>query len=362
MFTMSLDNKSRIQTICNHANSKINPIFELVLIEAKNDEVTFSASNGAQYNSLTLPAQVTTQTSFTLSGKRLSAVLNALSANNAKLEVKNQSLFMKSGRSNLKSPIFNASDYPSAPVIAKPIASIKCTIAQLAALFNSASYAVAKNDVRNYLCHVNLSIDNQIVTVCATDGHRLSRLEHTNLTCKGSGNYLVPTSLMSAVLSQNLDDKEVVLIEFDEQKAAITSRDTSIISVLGDGQYPDIARVIPSSKQHGVTFDLQELRATVKRFQAVASLEKAPIIRFDIDSEVNMSVFSSDKTNEFSEIIEAQLEDGEPISVGVNPIYLADALAKQTSETVTIYFNQKSAILITCDIIELVTLVMPIRV
>ncbi len=59
MFTMSLDNKSRIQTICNHANSKINPIFELVLIEAKNDEVTFSASNGAQYNSLTLPAQVT---------------------------------------------------------------------------------------------------------------------------------------------------------------------------------------------------------------------------------------------------------------------------------------------------------------
>ncbi|WP_282109241.1 hypothetical protein [Shewanella algicola] len=71
---------------------------------------------------------------------------------------------------------------------------------------------------------------------------------------------------MSAVLSQIFDDKEVLLIEFDEQKAVITIRDTSIISILGDGQYPDIARVIPPNKQHGVKFNLKKLKNAVKLF------------------------------------------------------------------------------------------------
>lgn len=362
MFTLNLASKSRIQTICHHANSKVNPIFEHVLIEADNHQVKFSASNGTQFNSLTLLAQVDTPVSFTLSGKRLSAVLNALSADSAKFEIKNDNLFMKSGKSNLKSPIFCAADYPSAPQVAEPISSIECTISQLEALFNSASYAVAKKDVRNYLCHVNMKIEDQIVVVCATDGHRLSKLQHRDLTCRGNGTYLVPTSLMAAVLDQNLDDNDIITISFDEQKASIISNDTSVVSVLGDGQYPDITRVIPTNKQHGVIFNLNELKDAVKRFHAVAALERAPTIRFDIDSEVKMSVFSGDKANEFSEVIEAQIEDAEYLSIGINPSYLADALAKQSGETVTIYFSDKTAILITCDIHELVTLVMPIRV
>jgi DNA polymerase-3 subunit beta len=362
MFTLSLANKNRIQTICSHANSRINPVYEMVLIEAENNQVRFSASNGAQFNSLTLPAQVSENISFTLSAKRLSAVLNALSTETAKFEVKGESLFMTSGKSKLKSPIFNASEYPSAPAIVSPISTIQCTISQLAALFNSASYAVAKNDVRSYLCHVNLRIIGQLVVVCATDGHRLSQLEHSDLTCSGEGSYLVPLLLMSALLSQNLDGGEPVTIEFDEKKASITSGDTSIVSVLGDGRFPDVNRVIPSRNENGVTFNLNELKNTVKRFHAVASLEKIPILKFDINSEVQMSVSSSDKSNEFSEIIEAENQSVEHFTVGVNPTYLADALAKQSGEKVTIYFNQKTAILIECEVSELITLVMPIRV
>lgn len=362
MFTLPLDQKHRIQTICNHANSKVNPIFELVLIEADNGQVRFSASNGTQFNSLTLPAQIDTPVSFSMSGKRLSAVLNALSADIAKFEIKNESLLMKSGKSKLKSPIFNADEYPSAPIINAPISTIQCSISQLTSLFNSASYAVAKNDVRNYLCHVNLKIDDQVVVVCATDGHRLSQLQHRNLTCSGNGNYLVPTSLMAAVLAQNLDDDEVVSIEFDEQKASIVSQDTSVISILGDGNYPDTNRVIPTDRRNGVTFNLAELKSTVKRFHAVAALERIPVIKFDIGETVQMSVSSSDQSNEFSELIESEINQCENLIVGVNPSCLADALAKQSGETVTFYFTKKTAILITFDISELVTLIMPVRV
>jgi DNA polymerase-3 subunit beta len=364
MFTLSLDQKSRIQTICNHANSKINPVFELVLVEAdsNSNRVRFSASNGTQFNSLTLPAQVDSPVSFTLSGKRLHAVLNALSADNAKCEIKNESLLIKCGKSKLKSPIFNANDYPSAPEIIAPISSIQCTVSQLTSLFNSASYAVAKNDVRKYLCHVSLKIEDQVVIVCATDGHRLSQLQHTELTCNGNGNYLIPTSLMSAILAQNLDGNEVVSIEFDDQKASIVSQDTSVISVLGDGHYPDTNRVIPTDRHNGVTFNLAELKSTVKRFHAVAALERVPLIKFDIGSDVQMSVSSSDKSNEFSESIEAETNQCENLIVGVNPSYLADALAKQSGETVTFYFTQTAAILITCEINELITLIMPVRV
>lgn len=363
MFTFPLDQKSRIQSICSHTTSKINPIFEQVLIEADAcaNMIRFSASNGSQFNSFKLEAMVSESCSFTLSAKRLATVLSALAADTAKFELKNGMVIIKSGKSRLKSPASPASDYPDAPTMIESQASITCNISELSALFNTAAYAVAKGDVRTYLCHVNVSIEAQTVKVCATDGHRLSQLTHENLTCSGNGSYLVPTSLISAVLAQSLPPETQVVISFDEQRALITSSDTSVISVLGEGRYPDVNRVIPNRTGGFVSFNLDDLKQTIKRFHAVASLEKNPILRFDIDKEVVLSVSSIDETNSFAETIDHVELHCPALTVGVNPSYLADALAKQGGDTVTFYFNQSTAILITCDIHELITLVMPVR-
>jgi DNA polymerase III subunit beta len=364
MFTFSLDKKTRIQNICSHASSKINPIFEQVLVEAKANQVRFSASNGSQFNTIVINAQVEEPVSLALSAKRLNAVLSALAADTAKFTVKDNSVIIKSGKSRLKSPIFPASEYPDAPRVSSPESTIKCTVAQLAALFNTASYAVAKNDVRAYLCHVNLTIEDQTVRVCATDGHRLSQLIHDDLECEGQGSYLVPTSLISSILSQSIEPESPVTISFNAGQASIVSADVSVVSVLGEGRYPDINQVIPTSRQNSVTFNLNELRGAVKRFHAVASLEKAPVLKFTITNEVELSVSSTDEANCFSESISAEVShtNGDTIVIGVNPSYIADALVKQSGEKVTFYFNTNSAILITCDINELITLVMPVRV
>lgn len=364
MFTLSLNQQSRIQSICSHATSRINPIFEQVLIEADADShtVSFSASNGAQYNTLKLEADVLQSCSFTLSGKRLATVLSALAADTATFVLKDDSVTIKSGKSRLKSVVSPSCEYPNAPTISNVRASINCTVSELAALFNNAGYAVAKDDVRRYLCHVNLTIEEQTVKVCATDGHRLSQLTHKDLACNGTGSYLVPTSLITAVLAQSLPQDTPVVIAFDEQRASIESSDTSIISVLGEGRYPDVNRVIPLKTGGFVTFDLAELKRTVKRFHAVANLEKNPALRFVIDQDVVLSVASQDEANSFSETVDHIELNTAPISVGMNPSYLADALAKQSGKTVTFYLSQSTAILITCEINELVTLVMPVRV
>ncbi|GIU40973.1 DNA polymerase III subunit beta [Shewanella colwelliana] len=364
MFTFPLNDKARIQCVCNHADGKVNPIFSNVLINASasSGSITFSASNGAQHNSFTLNAAVEEDCQFTLDAGRLATVLGALNGDSVKFISKDDHVVARSGKSRLKLETGEAVDYPEPPTIEQALTTVSCTVADLGGLFSYASYAVAKKDVRYYLNYLNMTVndDDQSLIVCATDGHRLSQLRHS-LRCTGNGSYLVPLSMFTALLAQGLNPDTPVTIKIHESMICAQCPDTMIISTLGDGMYPDVKRVIPAKGANFVTLKLNEFKSLVKRLHSVAALEKYSSLRLEIDATtVNVSVASSGN-NAFSEEMDAEVHC-EPVTLGLNASYLADALARQSGDYVRIYPNGNAAVLLCCDVDELTTLIMPTRV
>ncbi|WP_076414916.1 DNA polymerase III subunit beta [Shewanella sp. UCD-KL12] len=365
MFTISLNQKAKVASMCGFASGKVNPIYEQVHIETSGSTVIISACNGVQYCSVSLEADVQEQIKFCVSAKRLAVVTTALAGDRAKFTLKEGNLIVTSGRSRLKVQTFNSKEYPDMQPIASPESRITLTVGELESMVNQASYCVASSDVRAYLCHMNWKIfEDHTVVVSATDGHRLSQISQSLTSSAGSGSYLVPTTLFQAVISQKLDLEDICEVAFQDGKASITAQNFKIVSTLGDGQYPDIERVIPTDTTSKATFDLNELSDLVKRVHAVASLEKTPVIKFHFitSGHCELTVQSSEKGNEFCESI--NLKDhslSSDMTIGVNSKYLVEALSKQSGSEVMFILNTQSAIRIQSEMAKLVTLVMPIR-
>lgn len=366
MFTISLDQKTRISAICNFANGKVNPIYEQVRIESSvnNGTVLFSACNGSQYSTFTLEADVTEDANYCVSSKRLSVVTTALAGDKAKFTLKENDLFVTSGRSRLKLQTFNAQEYPNMESF-EPECRIETTIGQLTDIVNSASYCVANADVRAYLCNMNWQIvQNMPTRICATDGHRLSMTHEQFSVCEGDGSYLLPTSLFQHVLGLKLASDSHCVITFSAGKACVKTPQYTMLSTLGNGCYPNVDRIIPTDNTKSVTFKLDELADLSKRIHAVAMLEKNPtiILTFSTQNQCQMQVKSanSDDFTDELDLVDSALT--EEFVIGINSKYLLDAISKQSGENVTLILNHVGAIKIVSENEKLITLVMPTRI
>ncbi|MBO2656095.1 hypothetical protein I6M49_21880 [Shewanella algae] len=364
MFTIPLTQKSRIQSVCKHARVKINPIFNQLLVNASTETglVTFRASNGTQSISFEIEGNIKSNANFTLDAKRLHTVLDALSGDSVQFKLNDDHVLARSGKSRLKLELGAVSAYPDAPELNNCLTKVTCSIGDLSGLFNYASYAAGNNDVRFYLNYLSLHIESatQKLTVCATDGHRLSQLSCNSLSCEGGGHFLTPLSLFNAILSQGLSNQTEVIMEISESMIRLQSTDITIVSTLGDGSYPDVNRVIPAIGHDYIQVDLKSFRSLVQRLHSVAALEKLSALRLEIDTSLTISVACSGN-NEFSEDMDAEIHCA-PLTLGLNASYLADALARQSGEFVRIYPNGNNAVLLCCEIEELTTLIMPTRV
>jgi DNA polymerase III subunit beta len=366
MFTISLDQKSRISAICSFANGKVNPIYEQVRIEARANKgtVLFSACNGSQYSTFTLEADVNEDASYCVSSKRLSVVTTALAGDKAKFTIKDNDLFVTSGRSRLKLQTFNAQEYPNMESFESEC-RIETTISQLTDIVNSASYCVANADVRAYLCNMNWQIaQDSPARICATDGHRLSMIQKQFSICEGEGSYLLPTSLFQHVLGLKLASDTHCVITFSANKACVEVPQYTMLSNLGDGCYPNVDRIIPTDTTKSVTFKLVELADISKRIHAVAMLEKNPIVilTFNTQNQCQMQVKSAngDDFTDVLDLVDSALT--EEYIIGINSKYLLDAISKQTGENVTLILNHAGAIKIVSENDNLITLVMPTRI
>ncbi|QIR16303.1 DNA polymerase III subunit beta [Shewanella aestuarii] len=367
MFTISLDQKTRISAICNFANGKVNPIYEQVRIEANSVEgkVMFSACNGNQYSTFTLNAEVQEDARYCVSSKRLLIVTTALAGENAKFAIKDNDLFVTSGRSRLKLQTFSASDYPNMETFDAPKCRIETTIAQLANIVSQASYCVANADVRAYLCNMNWQIsENMPVRICATDGHRLSMTHEQFPVSEGAGSYLMPTSVFQSVLALKLNGNDQCVITFSSNHACIEVPNYSIMTTLGEGVYPNVDRIIPNDNSKSITVNLAEMTDLARRLHAVAQLEKNPTIRmcFKTNGQCEMQVKSANGDDFTDEIDLVDSSLTEEVIVGVNSKYLLDAITQQSGENVTMRLNLVGAIKIISDNQNLITLVMPTRI
>lgn len=128
---------------------------------------------------------------------------------------------------------------------------------------------VQKKDFRPILATVNHVVENNKLTLVATDTHSLGKF---TLDCESDSDveFAVPRKViqqLSKLKNKELIDKEIIL-EFSDNKINYIVNDKEFISSMTENNYPSVERILPVvNEDRNITFNIRELKEFIKHIK-----------------------------------------------------------------------------------------------
>lgn len=273
-----------------------------------------------------------------------------------------QTLTVSSGRARLNLQALPASDFPdiSGGEFACRFALAPATLARM---LGKTEFAISTEETRYYLNGTFWHREDDKLVVVATDGHRLARVAvpspEGDPAFKG---VIVPAKTVSRLRVLAKATEADMTVEISETKIRVTAGETVLTSKLIDGTFPDYKRVIPQANSKRLTISRAALAAAVDRVSTIAT-ERGRAVKLSVTPGfLHLTVNNADAgTGEETLDIDY---DGEPIDIGFNSRYVADALEVLAADTVTLDLNQSGdpALLKAAGDDDMLVVLMPMRV
>lgn len=283
---------------------------------------------------------------FTLPARKFIDICRALPEHSVlDISVDGARAVIKSGKSKFSLGILPASDYPNIEFIA-PDFSLEIEEATLKHLIENTAFSMAQQDVRYYLNGLLIEFDRGLIKAVATDGHRLAlsekSIEDADLSKK---QYLIPRKAV-VELARMLDyTDKLVRIEFSQNLARFNVNETTFITKLIDGRFPDYNKVVPKICDKKAIIERHYLKDALGR-ASILSSEKYKGIRLSFERNVLLIQAHNPEQEEAEEQIDVEYSE-EPLTIGFNAGYLLDILNSISTDTVIIELaNSNSSALV----------------
>lgn len=329
------------------------PILSNTMIEIRNGQLTLVTTDleieaEATSNIPELENQGTLQT--TVSVRKLQDILRALPSGAAiELTRSENRLQIVSGKSRFSLQLLPAEDFPRMIQDSEPC-SATYTLAQrvLKKHLQRVAHAMAQQDLRYYLNGLLLLIEDNKLTLVATDTHRLGITSIDLDENFEKSETIVPRKTVLELIRQLEDSDKPVIVEIYPKKVCFRFSDAVLVSKVISGKFLDFRRAIPQTSVF--QFD-------VNRLDFLHALQRTAIISSsnDLFRNVHLNI-TNGKLNisaKNKEQEEAQEEidivySNETIDTSFNIVYLMEVLNNLDSEQIRCSFeSMQSAILIT---------------
>lgn len=299
------------------------PILMTILLEADSSSVRVLGCDGEMWAERKILANVTEQGSVCISYAVLQALIASLPDGQISFELVSGTLVLRHGQSEWKLTALPAQDFPL-PLEVSGSAELRMPMGELRASVDGVAYAVADDNSRPVLTGVLFTYDGAILTLVATDTHRLAvvRLERDGIG--SSVNAIVPEKALKAIKSLPIADDEEVVVKFDENRLGVDAGTASVVAQLLSGAYPNWERVIPSEHTRTWTIDRDELINNVNRAMILAK-DNANRVRFTGNSDMVVIGARSEDKGEAKEEVPIISSNGD-IEIAFNGRYVLDAL------------------------------------
>jgi len=206
----------------------------------------------------------------------------------------------------------------------------------LVALIDTTQFAMAQQDVRYFLNGLLLEISNDHVRAVATDGHRLALSEKDLGSDVGEPRQMIipRKTVMELLRLMNRDREDQISLQIGANQICISVQETTLISKLIDGRYPDYERVIPKNNTKHVIVNCQELRGALTR-AAVLSSERFAGASFSLETNRMMiEANNSDQETSQEEIAVEYADD--PMKISFNISYMTNVINAVETEDMVI--------------------------
>lgn len=247
--------------------------------------------------------------------------------------------------------------------IGKPIV-LKSNI--LKKTIKQTNFAAGVSEARAILTGVCFEINNDILSVTATDSYRLAKkeirldqsYEHIKINIPGKA-----LEELEKILSDKEEDVSIYLIS---NKALVIYGEIAFITRLIEGNYPDTSALFPKDQLTVLTMKKNELLATVDRASLFTNLDSTNIIKVVIKS--NKSVQIASNNNEIGRVVEEIIPLNIPeinnFQTAFSAKYFLEALKAFESEVIDIKFTGeiKPFVITGKDDESLIQLILPVRI
>jgi len=321
------------------------PILSNILIKAKENHLSFSATNLEIAISLNLLSNIDQEGDITIPAKLLTSYVNLLPNEQIELSTdENNQLKIKSKKSQTLIKGLKATDYPSLPQIKNEFKTIKINAKKLERAINETVFSASSNTTRPILSGIFVKAEGKKLTLAATDSYRLAEsiieLESA-LEDKEKVSCIIPSRTMmelSKILSNF--NKEIVTITISSNQVLFEIEEIQLISRLLEGAYPDYTKIIPKESKTNVKINAANLSQALKRINLFAK-ELNNSIHLEINKENNKLIISTDETKLGEEKTELDVEiTGENNKISINSQYLLDVLSIKEGEKVVLETNE----------------------
>lgn len=300
-----------------------HPVLQSIRIVADTDSVNLTGCDGEMWASATAAANVESQGGVCVQQKLLSDIVAVLPEDQIELSLEGTVVFIRSGQSEWKLLALPADEFPPIPEVAAE-SELTLKMGEFRTAVDSVSFAVSDDMSRAYLTGVLFKYDGDVLTMVATDTHRLAvnRMHREGIGSPLS--VIVPEKALKTIKQMPLAEDEGVTVRFDSSRLAVDCGSARMVAQLLTGQYPNWERVVPSEFTRMWTVDRVELYENVRRAMIMAK-DNANRVRFSGQGDRVVISARSDERGEAKEEVPVISKNGE-VEIAFNGRYIMEAL------------------------------------
>ncbi len=331
--TTKEDLLSHIQIVQNIVSARISlPILSNILLDAAHGKLRLTATDLDVGISCEYPVDVVESGSITIPAKRFADIIHELPESQIMISAKkNNMVIIQSDTCEFKIMGLPKEEFPKLPEF-KDREALKIEQQVLRDMFMKTSFAVSHDETRHILNGVLLKIENNSLTMVATDGRRLALTKkEINQNAQAQKAIIIPSKTINELI-RNLKDKGEALIIIRENQVLIDLGGLQVVSRLIEGEFPNYDQVIPQEAQNKIKLNREKFLLAVKRAAVLSTLDYQAV---KLEVFKNKLIISK-STPDVGESREEMAADysGKELVVGFNPAYLIDALKNIQNEEI----------------------------
>lgn len=301
------------------------PVLNNILLKTEKGGLKLSATDLEIGISTWIGAKVDSEGAITVPARLLVDYINTNNDKNISFETKDMTVRFESEhyKANIKG--IEASEFPLIPKVTKT-AEIEVIAQNLEKAISKVIISAALDETRPVLAGIYIHGEGTKIKIVATDSYRLAE-QTLNLESKLAEkvSFIVPQRTMAEVLRVLPQAKDKVKILPGDNQVEFIMGDTTVVSRLIEGSFPDYTQIIPQGSKTKVSVNASEFLNAIKMASFFAR-ESANNIKLRLKSPDKIEVIASsphlgDNVSEVPGKV-----SGENLEIAFNAKFIIDVL------------------------------------
>ncbi len=339
------------------------PILEGVLVEALEDGLKLTASDGSFTSVTRVNAVVEVEGEAVLPGKLFSDVIRKMPAGEISASMNNAfmlTLKCTGSRTNIAGQ--SADSYPRVEEMNEEN-SVTLPQSLIKDMIQRISFAIPTEDAREVLLGGYFNMQSGQIDMVGLDGFRLAMRTERVSDIENTAKAIIPLKALEEIAKLMTDDEEsMVTLKFGENKLRVDLEKATLYTRLKDGEYVNYKAIIPKTFKTTIRVSTDDFSSCVERAALMAIEGKNNLIKFSIEGDKLFVTSNSEMGDVFEEL--DVVNTGDDIVIAFNVKYLLEFNRVITGKEIDLKFNSpvSPCVISPAEGNDFTYLVLPVRI